>query len=279
MIGSIITTFYFSSFSPRYFDFSLSYTARIFRCKIVNYVSPSILFHRYILDVLINLERITYFKNSYRFKNIFRYNPILIMVLLLIIVFSINLPSFFQLRIRNDLEFDYRLYDYKTIKNFEYCDKEAFSKTLIGNIFLLILFLLRDLGTLIAEILASYKSFKLYQNYLQKKSLLLHRNTVFNIKTSNISAQTVENKSSKRMNCSLTKMTLLFSLASTICHVLSFICTLMLLFHRNEPYLLCAVVFIILFKNTSNIFFFYFFNKSFKKSINGLIGSILKILK
>lgn len=274
MVGSIITTLYFCSFSPRYFEFSLSYMARIFRCKIINYVSPSIIFHRYILDILIIIERITYFNSSFKFKNIFRYNPIFIMNSSLIFIFAISLPTYFQFRIRNDSEFNLTLYENSDkLKNFEYCDKEKFSETLLAKALYLALFLFRDLFTLLAELIISYKSFQLYKAYLENKSNILRRNTAV------LNSTDVSNRQNTTININLTKMTLIFSLVSTVCHTIVFASSSVLLFYRNQSYLLLGTVFIVLLKNSSNILLFYFFNKNFKKSIHVVASSILAYLK
>ena len=74
-------------------------------------------------------------------------------------------------------------------------------------------------------------------------------------------------KKIEKYNINLTKMTLIFSFVSTVCHTIVFASSSVLLFYKNQSYLLLGTVFIVLLKNSSNILLFYFFNKNFKKKL------------
>ena len=273
LIGSILTGLYIVSFTPRYFNLSTSYFARVLRCKIINYVSPSILFHRYILDIIIVLERLKYFDNSSIFKYIFKHDTKLVTFVLLVISFIVSLPTLFQLRIRNDYEFDYMKMDYNALKKFEYCDKEPFSETLLGKVLTLMTFLIRDFVTLIIEIFIAYRSLKLYKLFLKKKEAIIPNRRAVNMNSSELQRVNNEQKKSRLLNKNLTKMTLVLTFGSIVSHTIGFGFAFTFLLNRNLPFLFLACIFIILFKNSLNIFFFYFFNKNFKKTIHKIFFS------
>lgn len=191
----------------------------------------------------------------------------------MIICILINIPSYFQLRIRHDYEFDYNNYDYDSLQNFEYCDKESFSKSLIGKVLLFGVFILRDLVTLLIEILLAYKSLRSYKFYLNQRTVVLNLHSTLSQNFNSTSYVERKNK-----NNNLTKMTLVLSLASIICHVFSFCLALTLLLYKNQAFLLFSCIFFILFKNSLNIFSFYFFNKNFKKSFRNMVNLVIKKL-
>ncbi len=269
LIGSALTALYFIAFTPRFFNLSTTYFSRVLRCKIINYVSPSIICHRYILDIIIISERLIYFDKSSLFRYIFKYDSKLVTSLLLTISFIVCLPTVFQLRIRNDYEFDFKQLDYNTLKEFEYCDKEPFSETLLGKGLTLMAFLFRDFFTLIIEILIAFRSLKLYHSFLEKKAAIIPNKRVV---TKNSVAVNEERKS-RILNKNLTKMTLVMTCGSIFSHTIGFGFALTFLFNRNQPFLFLACIFVILLKNSLNIFFFYFFNKNFKKSIHRVFFS------
>lgn len=270
-LGSLLTMFYFTSYSPRYLKFSNSYFSRVFICKIVNYVSPCILFHRYILDVVIILERVTYFGRSGRIKTILNYKPSYLMIGLLIISFTIQLPILFQLQARNDVDFNNLMSNLKSYKSLEFCEKIEFFETLIGKIILLLIIVLRDIATLLIEMHFSYKSLKYYRLYLNKRSVIIARRMSKNSINTQNSSQNCFSMTIRKKDSNLTKMTLVLSLGSIICHSLSLVCTILLMINRHQTYVFFICLFIILLKNSLNIFFFYFFNKNFKKSLNKYI--------
>ncbi len=280
MIGSILTGVYFISFTPRYFNLSTTYFVRVLRCKIINYVSPSIVFHRYILDIVIILERLTYFDKSSWFIYIFKYKSKSVTTFLLVISFIVCLPTLFQLRIREDYEFDYTRLDYnKTLMAFDYCGKEPFSETLLGKGLALLAFLLRDFATLLIEILFAFKSVKLYQVFLKKKEAILVTNKrAAQLKTTENGPRKNsiilnETKKSSLFNKSLTRMTFVLTFGSIFSHSIGFGFAFTFLLNQNEPFLFLSCIFVILLKNSLNILFFYFFNKNFKKSIQRVFFS------
>jgi hypothetical protein len=228
---------------------------------------PCILFHRYLLDNVITLERLTYLGRFNKLKYVLNYKPHLLIIVLLILSFLISSPVFFHLEARNDIDFKNLLVNLNNYKSIEYCFRKEFFDSLIGKILLLFIFILRDVVTLLSEIYFSYKSLKFYQLFLHKKSMInlqkLSKNTVYTKKSNKNSIDNT--KIIKHDN--LTKMTFVLSFNSIICHSLSLICNFFLLFYKHQTSLFFTCVFVILMKNSSNIFFFYFFNKNFKRSI------------
>ena len=57
-VGSICT------YAPRYFDGSITYFSRVYRCIIFNYVSTTFYFFGNVMDILIVLERIAIFNKK-----------------------------------------------------------------------------------------------------------------------------------------------------------------------------------------------------------------------
>jgi hypothetical protein len=64
----LMAVFLFIPFTPRYLSsLSLSYFARLYRCVILNYVATSLYFFGNILDIVINLDRLSLFIKVFDF--------------------------------------------------------------------------------------------------------------------------------------------------------------------------------------------------------------------
>jgi hypothetical protein len=199
-------------------------------------------------------------------KEIFKYSPNLMNLIWLIYSFLANAPTYFELTIKSDDEIDKVLYskDMNLIKNFRFCGREEYFTTRPGQLILFVVFLLRELATLIFHIIISILTLIYFRKYLNRRAQIVvvqehNEDMRKKIKT--------ERKNEKKV----TIMILYFMTFSIICHSISAIFQICLIF-INSPvilYHLLLLNFVIYtFKNATNFFFFYFLNNKFRETVN-----------
>ncbi len=138
----------FVSYTPSYFpSLSLSYFARVYRCVILNYVATSLYFFGNILDIVINVDRLSIFvKRLKRFQNV---SPYIVFAATLLFCFVVNLPVYFWYYAQSDQQFIESAQNFAT---FSYCGRTTFLVTRLGLVLSLIDIFIRDVLTLILEI-------------------------------------------------------------------------------------------------------------------------------
>ena len=148
-LGLIVPTFSFVSFAPHYFSFALDWQARVYRCVIMSAASTLYLF-RNVLDVVIALERLSLlvvWLRPFTTKS-----PYLVSLVLFLVCSLLNSPTYFIAQAKSDADF-YNIAKSAVTSN--YCNKQLFFRTPIGASITFAVFIVRDLLTIIAEIVFS----------------------------------------------------------------------------------------------------------------------------
>jgi hypothetical protein len=274
LVLNVLNLLNFLSFAPRYLDFNLSIgiASRIYRCKILKYVVTSFIYHRDILDCIIACERLANFMVETRMKEVIKYSPNMINILFLMYSFLVNAPTFFEFTIKTDSEIDQVLYskDMDLIKAFKICGREEFFTTRPGQLILIILFILRELVTLIFQVIASILTLIYFRKYLNKRAeIVVIQEHDEEFRKKNIA----EKKNEKK----LTLMIFYFMSFSIICHAVTASLQMLLITINNQAilYSLLLINFMIFtIKNLTNFFFFYFFNNKFKQIVKLTLKNI-----
>ena len=248
-----ITVFSFFTYSPRYFDFALSYSARIYRCIIYNSIATLLYFYSNILDLLILFERFTIFIEKFqRFKN---WSPHLISIIALFGCILTHSPIFLWHYIKSDEEFYQSAADLTT---FTYCGRTDFLNSRLGFILSTISLILRDLITLIVEIVLNLFTIAYYNKFIKKK-----------LEISSIT--TTQTNTLMPVEVNLFFMTIVLSLISVLCHFCASVSSLTLVKHDLDTitiflFLLISILSSVL-KYSLNFFIFVLFDSNFRHSL------------
>jgi hypothetical protein len=274
--------FSFTGFSPR-IDMTLftSILGRIDKCFIITFACLVFYFFGNLLDIIIALDRLSIFIKG--FKIITKFKPSILCSGLLAFCFTINLPNLFTYYIRNDEEFYRDLYDMNNTNVFSYCGRTEYAKTLTNTIVSIIQVLIRDIITLILEIVTSALAIYYYKKFEQKFKIIREnpdiKSKVDQIKQNNanisnkqqVKIGNVSNKKSLKGK-QLLLMTIILSITSSLTHLAA------LLVSVNGSsasvllnYLILSTNLFLNLKYTLNFFIFYFFNLNFKNKINSML--------
>ena len=167
LIGSTI----FFSYSSRYFQFALSFVARIFRCQFYNSVVTLLYYYSNILDIFITFERLSQFiLRPNKFFN--KFSPYKTCFIAFIFCLVLNSPSYLWNYVISDEEFYQGARDLVNIESFSYCGRSEFVKSNLGGILSLVMIIIRDLLTVIFEIMLNIYSIYYYRMFLQRKNQL-----------------------------------------------------------------------------------------------------------
>jgi hypothetical protein len=294
--GILICTIIMLNFytrTPRYFDFSLTHGAGVYRCQVL-YGSYTLALFGNLINISILLERLSNFKRS--LKYFFKDRPYLIVLISWLITFVINLPTFFIGIARNDEEFKEALKSYEKLKDFYYCKRLPFVNTVLGSITLFLITLIRDFIFTIIELILTFISYLNLKKFIENKKILT--NNVDSVKSQGLSrkrsckAQVFPNKSSttinqrptnntqqkapsfSNLNRKLQVMSLSFASLSVFSNLTSLINSLIyiLLGNNNLIFHWLALINILFFniRYILNFFLFYIFNKNFRAYLKKL---------
>lgn len=300
LLSCMIFLFVFTHL-PRYFDFSVSYIARFYRCIIMINVANMLNFYETVINILIILERMSSF--VLKFKNLKNLPPYKASFLLFTSCIVISLPTFFMSYVKTQKEFIDDINNYNETNNdiiFRYCEKTAFSQSLIGKIMIALVIIIMNVITLIVEITVTIMTIYYFRDYLKTRAKIINKNQgkslidTTNTENKSILITTLENTSNnnsnnnqknikmKKMNKSnrnLTKMCIEFSIISSISNICILFYNLFVLFVGDNNYFYYYIVFaaclFTLLKLSSNFFFFYHYNSNFKTTFNNLINIII----
>jgi hypothetical protein len=262
-----ILMFGFVGLSPRLFPFFNHYLSKFYRCKLIGFIFTTIYCFGNVLDIIIALDRLSIFIKKLD-KNFNHARPYYICLISFFICFLVNFPVLLSYKILNDEEF-------LNSDSLTYCGQTAFAVSKLGMTINMIILLIRDLLTLIVEILINclaicfYSRFSTSQVQNHKSSSSDYENNEANYK------QRVKDERGKR----LLLMTINLCTLSIISHIIvciTFVSSFLLI--KNNKILYNILVFFTLFsiniKHSFNIFIFYFFNTNFKKSFRNRLLSM-----
>ena len=154
--------------APRFFpDFAYNYLTAFVRCKLLA-VGITLNFFSNILDCFILCERLSNIND--KFKKILNFNSYYVCLIVFILANLINIPQYYVNIIRDESEFYDAMNNTHILSTFTYCRKEVFFYTLNGNITLYLVTFIRDILTLIIEIIMIIYSIRLFKLYLKQQS-------------------------------------------------------------------------------------------------------------
>lgn len=256
LIMCVMGVFSFYVGSPRYIGFRIDYFAKVYYCIILQYTENTLYYCSNILDIIINIERSSIFIP--KFESIRKLNPLATYFLLLILCHIVNAPTLLRSWIKNEEETYIQLIDtYVNMSFYPRCNQGP----LFGNYpFLIMTTVLRDIFTLILEIVFTSLTLYYFVRFQTTKALLLNK------KHSNSNAN-----SNKIEESRMTFMSLFLTITSIISHLAVFLASISLVIYTSAPavtILIMVSVLSVSFKHTSNFFILYFFNKRFHSTLN-----------
>ena len=308
-ICCLFIMFDFTARSPRYVEtITFSVVGGFFRCKSTQIVA-ALYFFGNILDCIILLERLSNFVRS--LQKFSSFNPWHVITISFCTCTLISMPFFFDYDIRSKSEFydAINTLDIENNEQFLFCRRIPFFRTLFGVIIFGSVTIIRDLITLILELVLTISSIILFRKFLNKKKRFFHLNvrntnvsTINNVNQSKIvyvnnncegslnsnleeynsqleNFDNLINKAEK-FNTNLTKMTLYLSFCSIILHFIAAITTLFLILNDNSltaHFFLLIIIGAYHVKFISNFFFFFRFNNNFKHFFIYRLLSCLRI--
>jgi hypothetical protein len=296
MAVCFISMFIFLS-TMRYINFnsylSIGYTVYIY-VIIVN----TGYFYGCLLDILIILEQILTLKNKINIVN--KYSPFGFCLMAFLLCLLINLPYFFVFK---PASLSVNLSE-SVSQIFYFVGQNEFSKSAIGKILILAVYLIRDFVTLAFEIILNLMSMVMLRKHLTKKSVLTAKFSLVEGRavskdtmsvltkneaqsTSNKKRMTMMDKNEKKsifnakssdteINSKVTMMVIAISILSTLQHLFLFIGLMNNYFNPSEislSVLAFADTFITI-KHSSNLALFMVFNKRFKKNFFEVFNNI-----
>ena len=122
-IISLILTLQFIGYSPRLFIYFAEYFARIYRCRVQNFVNSILYMTMNLLDIIIAFDRLSIFIQSLR-RILIVINPYKTFIVLLLLSLIANLPVYFNYDIRNDEDFAQTVAN--NLSTFVYCKRTSF---------------------------------------------------------------------------------------------------------------------------------------------------------
>ena len=265
----LIVSSTFISFSPRYLNIFKYYFSRIHRCFLLSYTVSTLYFIGNMLDIIIVFDRLSIFVK--KFKTITQLRCRFTIGLIICISLIINLPTLFNYYVKSDSEY---IQDLREPDDFYYCPKTNFFKSKIGFIVTVFQVLIRDVITLIFEIVLSIMCIVYHEKFSIKskkiKGINFSMNTVTSkpLKSNDSNLSLIKNSASKKeiKGKLLLQMTIFLCLTSIISHMV--VCLTFLFSTDSLSSLLFDAFFTsclgLILKNLSNFFIFYFFNLNFR---------------
>ena len=265
----LVCGFGFFCMAPKYSSHYLAYFWRFYRAYIYSMFYTTLYLIAVLIDIVIAFDRLAIFYKQ--IQKIIKLNPIIMIFIIILLSIIINLPICFCYYAKSDEEI---LYDIKyNLSTFILNGRTSFFYSQLGNIVTYIQLFIRDILTLVIEIVISSFAFKLI-----RKVNLNQLNTNF---ASSITIDSIRLKRKKLFkHRQLLLMNLILNLSSTISHLV--MCVSYALISRG----MSMVVFVwismaffgVSFKHFTNFFIFYFFDKNFKKKCNEYVKKIINII-
>ena len=265
LLMSLCESFVFVSTSIRYFEFSNTYSAVSYGTYFYIAVITTTYFYGRIIEIKISLERAS---NYYtKLKKLFRFSPVFDCLISLLLCILINCPYFFVFKPSWD-SVKLKSGEYFTIY---YWGTTDFANSAVGKSICFVVLFIRDILTLVLQIVVSLLSVYLFKKIVNKsgpieifsgkcpKKRLAHCN---NCETNNEDSDSLCNVEKK-----LTFMVTFMTLLATIEHIIvilvvvtsSFIGEFLTEVGTSVSNSMFAL------KNVSNFFIFMAFSKHFRK--------------
>jgi hypothetical protein len=283
LVLCLVSVFNFVHTTHYLFDFTNTYSARAFGAYFYTNVVTLAYFYGGVLDIYLNIERLFCFVprlnssiNKFSCKKVCL-GMFALVLTLNFVQFFINAPNYLDVQL-NQTE-PYRIW---------YYGLSSFGKSYAGHVITIVVYVIRDVVTLIAEVVLSSLCVVLLKRHLLKKkglklNSLLTANRVDStsngtgalkdsLQSSQGSARQSENLAS-RANKNLTMMVFFMCVCSTLAHLWLISCTTFFLYAQNMfSFGVCYVSSIVLaVKHASNFFLFLFFNSVFMDEVKKIL--------
>ena len=250
--NSIIVTFVliFAVISARRF-ISISISNNYYSMFYLSYILKNCIRTGYFISSItqcfIIQDRISIYLPKLRMKT----NVYLICLIITLFCVVLNMPFIFDFQ---PSELNFEINNQTTIK-LHYNGASPLSKTTLGSILRLCIIVIRDIGTLLVEIFLNIVSIYLLIKYKKKKQMM---------------GTILYNRANNQLSNTLLKlyiMVIMMSIISILEHLFVILATLGQINSSSLANTLSAFLELlaILIKHGSNIFFFCFFNKKFRK--------------
>jgi hypothetical protein len=269
LIITFLMSFYFYMAPRLLFDLALSYMGRIFRCFVITNIITLFFSFGNILDILFNLERVSYFTNK-KIDSLKRISPYYVCLGSLIVSVVLHIPNF--------LTFTLAPSDLISVK---VCIFTPFANSPVGKILLLTSSIFQGPVILLFVIITNTIAYIAYKSFLLKKKTAININQQqtdqlgpFSTLPINSSQQKIKKQKEEKKQKKLVQMTLWISTFSVFIHIIQFSSQFLVFVLQttvsSDIYALFLFLysFIMVLKHFSSIFFFYKFNNNFKKSIH-----------
>ena len=255
-VMSLLCCFAFTTMSPSYFPYFLSSFSKIYRCILLISPYTTLYFIGNMLDLMIALDRLSIFIKKLRI--ITQHSPTKITSSIIVGCVIINSPVFFMFYPKSNKQLYYEANS--NIKELTYCGKNSFFNTDIGVLIILTVIILRDLITVIFEIIIVIWAIGYYRNYSKNDILSEHLK-----RKASISSIKREERYKQ-----LLLMSIYLCIMSTINHSIVCFSSVLSLFYKPS-----SIFFNLLFISTlslcikyiSNFFIFYYLNSNFKRCL------------
>jgi hypothetical protein len=258
-IITFISAFGFYSHVPRYFEESLSKFSSISRCYGAHF-GLTFFFYGNVLNILIIFERMSLYQINMKIFSTL--NPYKVCLVSFFFCCLINWPTLLQFSINSIDEFNQARTNYSILVNFTYCKRTDFILSTLGKVIFCLIYFIRDILTLIIEILAYFVSLITFKRYL-KRSDDIGLSLPINNRSNRI-------KLLEKTNKKLTDMSISSALLSIICHFLT-ICYMVIYFLFDNSlvfhYYGFFSSFIICIRYSLTFFFNYYYSLNFRNVI------------
>jgi hypothetical protein len=174
-IISLILVLSFYSRCPRYFNFTFSFTASLFRCQLsgLGYGLGTFIT---LINISIMAERVSYFKP--KFASYFKNRAYRVSFICFISGFLVNLPTIFMAEARSTSYYLMAFSSIEKANEFVYCPKSSLSNTVHGRIIILVSAIIKNIVFLITEIILTMISLYYLKKFFKKKKKLVNNNIV-----------------------------------------------------------------------------------------------------
>jgi hypothetical protein len=253
--------------TARYLNLVQNVWASIYNCKIISWLAVNIFFIINILDCVLLLERTSLLTK--RLDKFARMDSFKMNIYIFCGCNILNLPGYFLYDVKSNQAFYNAATNYEETINFKYYSTSPFFLTLTGRIIIIFLVLIKDILTLVIEMILSIILIVLFKDYITNKLTLL---TPSLLKNSNQDQQEQQSdslmiqsnnelpKKLDKLNLKLIKMTIFISMCSIMSHLVLVLCYIIYLIDDTSlmaRYASFTAILFVLFKYISNFFFFY----------------------
>ena len=258
----------------KYFDSSNTYAALFYYSYLYKPILSTAYFYGTILDVLITLERICQLNK--KFTIIKKVSPLLLSLVSLIFCIIVNIPFFM---INNFSYVDVKTSPSEIFRLFYYTYSN-FASTLVGRVLTYVVYGIRDMFTLIAQVALGILLIILVKRYANRRKRLFNLGQSSTPDQSSLTSDKIKStnnivirKKDAKIDRKVTLMVFFMCTLSSVEHLFACLSIIYYYFYVNSLANLLSLIasFTIIVKNLSNFFFFFFFNKLFRDKLKSFI--------